>query len=93
VFLTQENARLDVTPDYTKNPARIRPQNIKKLQVTFGGTLKYPAEPLEFQMAAEPVDCIRSFLTFLEVFGFPGGENSTNSISFDRYVEDFFIVW
>ena len=92
VCLTQANDRLDIAPDYSKNPSLIAPQKIKKVQVTFGESLRYPEEPLEFQMANQPYDCIRSFLMFLEIFGFPVGENGTNSISFERYINDFFLI-
>jgi hypothetical protein len=33
VCLTQENSRMDIAPDYTKNPCQLSPQNIKKIQV------------------------------------------------------------
>ena len=91
--LTQSNDRIDISPNLTKNPCKISPQKIQKLQVTFGESLRYPEEPLQFQMKDEPYDCIRSFMMFLEIFGFPVGENGTNSINFDRYVDDFFLIW
>jgi hypothetical protein len=65
------------------------------LKITFGQTLKYPVEPLEFSLAGgEPTDAVQSYLTFLKTFGFGDmGENNSNSISYPRYLDDFCIIW
>jgi hypothetical protein len=54
--------------------------------------VKYPAQPLTFQVKEEPTDAVEAYLDFLRVMGFYNGENATNSITYTRFLDDFFVI-